>query len=54
MSKQYKPGEKPGRPGEYQVVGPRGGKVDTPAVTIEGNEGHMPPTPKPGQKWERK
>lgn len=34
-------------------VGPRGGRVDAPPVTIDGNEGHMPPTPDNGQSWVR-
>ena len=50
---KVKSGERPPRPGEYKPVGPRGGLVDAPNVTIDGNEGHMPPTPDNGQLWER-
>ena len=50
---RVKPGEKPPRAGEYAPVGPRGGRVDALTVTIDGNEGHMPPTPDNGQQWER-
>lgn len=53
MATRAKPGEKPPRSGEYKPVGPRGGRVDAPNVTIDGNEGHMPPTPDNGQQWER-
>ena len=53
MATTAKPGERPPRPGEYKPVGPRGGLVDAPNVTIDGNEGHMPPTPDNGQLWER-
>ena len=53
MGIKAKPGEKPPKSGEYKPVGPRGGKVNGPNVTIDGNEGHMPPTPDDGQQWER-
>jgi hypothetical protein len=46
-----KPGEKPPKPGEYKPVGPRGGNVPGDPVTIDVNEGHMPPTPNNGQRW---
>lgn len=54
MSNLKKPGEKPGRPGEYLERGPRGGEVPNPRqVTIEPGDPRMPPTKKPGLKWER-
>ncbi len=53
MGIKVKPGAKPHKPGEYKPVGPIGGYVNGPNVTIEGNEGHMPPTPDNRQKWER-
>ena len=53
MPTRVKPGEKPPKPGEYIPIGPRGGRVDGPSVTIDGTEGHMPPTPDDGQQWER-
>ena len=49
-----KPGEKPARPGEYIERGPRGGEVSKPRrVTIEPGDTPLPPTQKPGRKWER-
>ncbi len=51
MAITVKPCEKPAKLGEYKPVGPRGGNVNGPTVTIEGPEGHMPPTPDNGQKW---
>lgn len=53
MGNRLKPGEKPTKPGEYKPVGLRGGIVPGSIITIEGNEGHMPPTQSPGQQWER-
>jgi len=53
MATTARPGEKPPRSGEYRPVGPRGGRVDAPNVTIDGSEGHMPPTPDNGQTWVR-
>lgn len=50
-----KPGEKPTKPGEYIERGPRGGAVpDGRQVTIEPGDVPLPPTTKPGNKWERK
>ncbi|GAH80356.1 unnamed protein product, partial [marine sediment metagenome] len=36
MAMTAKPGEKPPRSGEYKPVGPHGGRVDAPSVTIDG------------------
>lgn len=53
MSTQ-KPGESPQRPGEFEERGPRGGKLPNPRqVTIEPGDPKLPPTQKPGNKWER-
>ena len=52
MAITLKPGQKPVLPGTYKPVGPRGGVVDGPIVTIDGDEGHMPPTPDDGQLWQ--
>ena len=52
MALTAKPGEKPPKPGEYKPIGPRGGNVNGPTITIEGPEGHMPPTPDNGQQWQ--
>ena len=55
MATTQKPGETPNRPGEYEEVGPRGGKVPNPRqVTIEEDDKPLPPTQKPGRQWERK
>ncbi len=54
MAKNHKPGQNPPRPGEYQERGPRGGKVAKPrTVTIEPGDRPLPPTAKPGRRWER-
>lgn len=50
-----KPGEKPAKAGEYIERGPRGGKVEQARqVTIEPGDKPLPPTQKPGHKWELK
>ena len=52
--KLQKPGEKPARSGEYVERGPRGGSLPKPRrVTIEQGDTPLPPTQKPGRKWER-
>ena len=49
-----KPGEKPHRPGEYEERGSRGGRLSNPRrVTIEPGDDRLPPTQKPGRRWER-
>lgn len=54
MANTQKPGEKPNRPGEYREVGPRGGRVQKPReVTIEPGDNPLPPTSRPGNKWQR-
>lgn len=54
MGTLQNPGEKPNRPGEYIERGPRGGKLPKPRrVTIEPGDAPLPPTQKPGRKWER-
>ena len=53
--KIQKPGEKPTRPGEYVERGSYAGKVPKARqVTIEPGDNPLPPTQKPGHKWERK
>lgn len=50
-----KPGQKPARPGEYVERGQRGGKVPhSRQVTIQPGDSPLPPTQKPGRRWERK
>lgn len=54
MGVEHKPGENPSRPEEYIERGPRGGEVPNPRqVTIEPGDKPIPPTSKPGNKWER-
>lgn len=53
--KLYEPGEKPGGPGEYLEVGPRGGKVPKGRqATITPDDGHLPPTSQKGNNWIKK
>ncbi|MCP4545615.1 MAG: YjzC family protein [bacterium] len=54
MAALQRPGEIPGRSGEYIERGPRGGKLPSPRqVTIEPRDEKLPPTQKPGHTWER-
>jgi hypothetical protein len=53
MTKTQKPGEEPRQPGRYTEVGPRGGQVPDPRrINITPDDGHLPPTQKPGRRWE--
>jgi hypothetical protein len=47
----YKPGERPSDSGQFKEVGPRGGKVSDTEITGIQNK-PLPPTSKPGNKWE--
>ncbi|MGD0751835.1 MAG: hypothetical protein ABSA23_10555 [Anaerolineales bacterium] len=42
-----KPGQITRRSGQYEVVGPRGGKTGDEITAVKGKP--LPPTPKPGQ-----
>ena len=44
-----KPGEKAQRSGQYEIVGPRGGKTGEERTIVKNEP--FPPTPKPGQKY---
>lgn len=44
-----KPGQDAPKSGQYEVVGPRGGKTGQEVTSTEGNT--LPPTPKPGQTY---
>lgn len=45
-----KPGQKTPDSGQYEIVGPRGGKTDYGEVTsVKGKP--LPPTPEPGLKY---
>jgi hypothetical protein len=48
---RFKPGETHAPSGQYQEVGPRGGPRGRTEIThVEGEA--LPPTDKPGDKWE--
>lgn len=50
MPDRLKPGERAPRSGQYEIVGPRGGRTgDERTVT---RREPLPPTPKPGQRYE--
>lgn len=44
-----KPGEKATRSGQYEIVGPRGGKTGAERTVVKGEP--LPPTPQKGQKY---
>ncbi|MGV3616704.1 MAG: hypothetical protein ACO1SV_15360 [Fimbriimonas sp.] len=49
MSKSLKPGNSTPRSGQYEIVGPRGGRTGNEVTAVEGKP--LPPTPKPGQEY---
>ena len=49
MAKTYKPGERASRSGQYEIIGPRGGRTGKER-TVVSNE-PFPPTPKAGQRY---
>lgn len=49
MGKPYKPGEKAPRSGQYEIVGPRGGRKGEERTVVKGEP--LPPTPKPRQQY---
>jgi hypothetical protein len=54
MSNLQKPGQTPRRSGEYIERGPHGGGVRDPrTVTIPAGERPLPPTQRPGHRWQR-
>lgn len=54
MGKLHKPGEDNQPAGKYKEVGPQGGTIIKPkTVTIDPGD-RLPPTQKPGNKWEKK
>lgn len=48
MSK-LKPGSTTPKSGQYEVVGPKGGKTGTEVTAVKGEP--LPPTPKPGMGY---
>ncbi|QCO98961.1 hypothetical protein FCN77_16225 [Arthrobacter sp. 24S4-2] len=49
MSDKLKPGQDAPLSGQYEIVGPRGGRTGEERTAIRGNT--LPPTPKPGQSY---
>jgi len=49
MNKPYKSGQKAPKSGQYEIVGPRGGKTGKERTIVRGEP--MPPTPKSGQQY---
>ena len=49
MGNIHRPGEKADRSGQYEIVGPRGGKTGKERTVVKGEP--LPPTEKPGQGY---
>ena len=49
MAKAIKPGEKAPASGQYEIIGPRGGKTGKERTVVRGEP--LPPTPGPGQGY---
>lgn len=49
MSKTFKPGETATRSGQYEQVGPRGGRTGVERTVTRGEP--LPPTPNPGMGY---
>ena len=49
MSKSLKPGTTIPRSGQYERIGPRGGKTGEEITGVKGKT--LPPTPKPGSSY---
>ena len=47
--KNYKPGEKAPASGQYERVGPRGGRTGNEVTVVRGEP--LPPTPGPGESY---
>lgn len=44
-----KPGERAERSGQYEIIGPKGGKTGREVTVVKGEP--LPPTPKPNQTY---
>lgn len=53
MSELIKPGTDNKPAGTYKEVGPQGGQVPKPRVVKIDQGDRLPPTQKPGRKWEK-
>jgi len=49
MAKEFKPGQKAPRSGQYGIRGPRGGDTGKERTVTKGEP--LPPTPKRGQRY---
>ena len=49
MTKKFKPGQKAPSSGQYEIVGPRGGRTGKERTVVRYEP--MPPTPKKGQGY---
>lgn len=49
MGKPLKPGEKAPLSGQYEIIGPRGGRTGEERTIVKREP--LPPTPKPGQGY---
>lgn len=49
MSKTFKPGEKAPRSGQYEIIGPRGGRTGNERTVTKGEP--LPPTPGRGSSY---
>lgn len=47
--KALKPGQETPRSGQYEIVGPRGGRTGEERTSVQGKP--LPPTQKPGQAY---
>lgn len=49
MGKTYKSGQKVPQSGQWEILGPRGGRTGEERTATKGEP--FPPTPKPGQRF---
>ncbi len=49
MAKNLKPGQRAPASGQYEIVGPRGGRTGEERTVVRGEP--MPPTPGAGQRY---
>lgn len=50
MAEKLRPGNTAPRSGQYEEVGPRGGRTGHEVTSVRGER--LPPTSKPGQRYE--
>jgi len=50
MSKRFKPGETAPASGQYEIIGPRGGRTGKERTIVRGET--IPPTPESGQTYQ--